>query len=287
MKLNAHIPPESWAATVAHRALMGAAARRLSGNGHPRADAVARALGSTARGRATAGERDRLARVEARRAEVPFAMAASGTRFGIVPGDGDADGNGPGGGAPGPHPSDAELLGQAWEICRWTCIPPVWGHFLMRLVRELVPSSCLELGTGVGLSGAYQGSALELNGTGHLVTVDAHEAARIAERGFAELGLDRRVELCFGRIEDVLPEVVDRIAPIDYALLDAEHSEGATIEHFDAVLPHLADGAVVVLDDITQTAEMRRAWRTIATRKRVSLAVGLRRVGVVAISAPR
>ena len=59
------------------------------------------------------------------------------------------------------------------------------------------------------------------------------------------------------------------------------------MEHFDAVLPHLADGAVVVLDDITQTAEMRRAWRTIATRERVSLAVGLRRVGVVAISAPR
>ena len=66
--------------------------------------------------------------------------------------------------------------------------------------------------------------------------------------------------------------LVERIAPIEYAFLDAEHSEEATIEHFDALLPHLADGAVVVLDDITQAAEMRQAWSAVCAREQVSLA---------------
>lgn len=284
MKLNANIPPDSAAATGAHRVLMGLRARGLARSDHPAAGAVTRALRTTARNEAPADEREWIARIEARRAEIPFAMVATGIEFAIVPGEGEGD--------PGPalgddremSASDAERLGQAWEICRWTCIPPVWGRFLTRLVRELAPVHCLELGTGLGLSGAYQASALELNGTGTLVTVDVHEAARIAERGFAALGLDDRVELRLGLIEDALPKLVEGTAPIEYAFLDAEHSERATILHFDALLPHLADGAVVVLDDITQTPEMRRAWRTIAARERISLALGLRRVGVIGVS---
>ena len=67
-------------------------------------------------------------------------------------------------------------------------------------------------------------------------------------------------------------------------MLDADHSEEATVRHFEAVLPHLAGGAVVLLDDITQTGEMKRAWRAIADNERVAVAAGLRRIGVVVLS---
>jgi hypothetical protein len=40
----------------------------------------------------------------------------------------------------------------------------------------------------------------------------------------------------------------------------------------------------VLLDDITQTDEMKRAWRAIAGGERVAVAVGLRRIGVVVLS---
>ena len=116
------------------------------------------------------------------------------------------------------------------------------------------------------------------------MTMDFHEAARIGERGFAELGLADRVELCFGDIDETLPGVLERVAPIDYAMLDAEHTESATVRHFEAVAPHLADGAVVVLDDITATEGMRRAWQRVIAHPRVALAVPLRRIGVVAVS---
>ena len=266
MKLNAHIPPDSPAATAAHRAVMAGGAMRLGGRGEPGARAVAAALRDTAAGWMPDAERGWVERVERRRAEIPFEMVRE-----------DLDGLGPGA-------DGAERLASAWETCRWTSLPPLWGRFLTRLVSELTPRSSLELGTGLGLSALYQGSALELRGEGELVTMDAHPAARIAERGFAELEIEHRVQLEFGQIDDTLPGLMARVGSVDYAMLDADHSEEATVRHFEAILPHLAGGAVVLLDDITQTDEMKRAWRAIAANDRVAAAVGLRRIGVLVMS---
>lgn len=256
-------------------------APRVASREHPRSNLFARALLDTGLGRVPSDEAQWIERVEARRQEIPFEMAAAGSPgpFGIGVATTRVDG--------APLPGEATRLARAWGVCRSASIPPVWGRFLTRLVRELDPSSCLELGTGFGLSAAYQAASLELNGNGRLVTLEAHdEAARIADRGFDDLGLAHRVELRYGLIDEMLPELLERIAPIDFAVLDAEHSEAATTRHFDAVLPYLADGAVAVLDDITETDEMRRAWRTVIGRDRVSLALPLRRVGLVAVSGP-
>lgn len=268
MRLNSYFPPDSPAVTVAHRGLMAAGAVRLARRREAGAQAVACALRSTAAGRIPPTERDWVARVEARRRELPSAMvAASGPDDSAVAVGAD------------------QRLDDAWQTCRWTSLPPVWGRFLIRLVVELAPRSCLELGTGLGLSAAYQAAALELNGAGSLVTLDAHEASRIAERGFAALGLESRVRLEFGLIDETLSGLLERIEPIDYALLDADHSEAATVRHFNAVVPHLRAGAVALFDDITQTDEMRRAWRSAASHERVTVALGLRRLGIVVIAA--
>lgn len=41
--------------------------------------------------------------------------------------------------------------------------PYFWSLLLFKLVRNFIPSSCLELGIWVGISGAYQASAQQLN----------------------------------------------------------------------------------------------------------------------------
>lgn len=269
MKPSSRIAPSTRAAMGLHRGVMLIQARRLARSSHPRAGAIAGALRAAALDRLSPAERELVERIDWRRARIPFEMAAADLR--------EHD----------PSSTHAERLAQAWHLCRWVSIPPVWGSFLVRLVGAVAPRSCLELGTGLGLSAAYEAGALELRGEGRLVTMDFHEAARIGERGFAELELSDRVELAFGDIDETLPAVLDRVAPVDYAMLDAEHTEEATVRHFEAVAPRLADGAVVVLDDVTATEGMRRAWRRAIAHPRVGLAVPLRRIGVLAIGGRR
>src|SRR5919198_426587 len=92
----------------------------------------------------------------------------------------------------------------------------------------------------------------------------------IAERGFVELGLGGRVELWQGSIDEVLAAVVEDAAPIDHAFFDADHTEEATVRHFDALLPGLAPGAVVMVDDLLWSDAMRRAGERIKRRDGVA-----------------
>lgn len=282
MRASAHLAPDSGPATALHRAVMLARVRRARAAG-PRGEALAHALLGDLAAPPSADEAAALAAIERRRAEVPFEMSASGVEFGFgPPGDGDAATAD----EPAPPLDPAARLGAAWEVCRWSTIPPVWGRFLFRLVRELAPSSCVELGTGLGLSGIYQGAALMLNRHGHLTSFDQDSAARIAERGFARLELADRITLEFGDIDRTLPELGASLAPVDYALLDAEHSTAATVRHFELLLPYLSDRAVLVFDDITQTEEMRQAWKTIISHPDIGFNLALRRYGVAFVDRP-
>lgn len=163
-------------------------------------------------------------------------------------------------------------------------MPRIWGRLLLRLMVELRPSTCLELGAGFGVSGLYQAAGLALNGHGRLHTLDREPTLiPIAREGFTELGLEHWIEFTVGPIGETLPRVAAAAAPIDYALIDAEHSEEATVFNFDTLRPHLAPGAIVAIDDILSTGEMQRAWETIRARPGNALTMNLRRLGIVCV----
>jgi predicted O-methyltransferase YrrM len=162
-------------------------------------------------------------------------------------------------------------------------LPPTWCLFMMRLIRELSPQSCLELGTGVGISTAYQAAALELNGTGNLTTLEGSSAwAELARKSLAGLGL-RRVNIRVGPIAETLPQEVERGGPFDFVFIDAEHQADATLDQFRTMLPGLADEAMLAFDDV-DWPEMKRAHAEIARQKLVSRSVSLGRLGVSVIS---
>jgi predicted O-methyltransferase YrrM len=228
---------------------MAAAAARLAGRRDHSSQALTRALRRTAVGRLSTPERGWVERIEQHRKRI---------------------------GAGGGHELEA--------ACPYWSIPRIWGRFLMLLARELRPTSCLEMGCGFGISGAYQAAGLELNGSGEMLVLDKEPSlAAIATRTWAALGLERRVRLELGPIGRTLEAAAARVAPIDYAFIDAEHTEQATVHNFELLLPHLAAGAAVVVDDIKVDQGMDRAWARIARDDAVSLAVGLRRVGVVIV----
>jgi predicted O-methyltransferase YrrM len=156
-----------------------------------------------------------------------------------------------------------------------------WGAFLLKIARELRPRSCLELGAAAGLSAAYQAAGLELNGAGRLVTVEGSpKLAELARETFAELALSR-VEITVGVFDDVLGEVAESAAPIDLAYLDAGKTRADLLAQLEALVPHLAPAAVIVLDDIHWSRELAGAWRTIRRDPRFELATDLWRVGLM------
>lgn len=255
------VEPDSPLAEAGHRVLMAGAAARLAPHRAAAARAVARALRRTAAGATSREERDWIERVERHRRELPrdLVRRAAPAQLG-----------------------DKQAVAGAAGMCGVLSVPPVWGRFLFHLVRALSPERCLELGTGMGISGAYQAAALALNGHGTMITVDTVDHDQTAAHGFAGLGLTDRVELIVAPAGEGYARALDASGSVDFALLDADHTEDATLADFELLLPRLSAGAVVVLDDIGWTPGMRRAWGEIRTRESVAMALGMRRLGVVA-----
>lgn len=155
-----------------------------------------------------------------------------------------------------------------------------WTLLLLRLVRALRPTTCLEMGACAGVSGAYQAAALQLNGAGRLVTLEgAGSLAALSRETFAALGLEN-VQVVEGRFQDTLATVVEEIAPIDYAFIDGHHEEEPTLAYLDQIYPHLASRALLVFDDIYWTDGMRRAWNRIQSDPRMTVSADLRQVGL-------
>ena len=158
----------------------------------------------------------------------------------------------------------------------------MWALFLFGLVRRLRPRRCLELGTCLGISAAYQAAAQRLNGDGTLVTLEGDPAlAALAAQSLRGLGLEG-IQLVPGRFQDTLQGVLEEHGPVDHAFIDGHHDGTATMGYFEQLLPHLAHPALLVFDDVSWPG-MRSAWRTIAHSGSVHLSSTLGNVGVCCV----
>jgi predicted O-methyltransferase YrrM len=157
-----------------------------------------------------------------------------------------------------------------------------WCELLFRTLRELRPERAIELGTCVGISASFQAAALELNGAGHLVTLEGQEAfARIARANLEELGLAGRATLVVGRFDETLPRVLaEPLGPVDFVFLDGNHTEEATWRYYEALLPAMRERGVLVFDDIDWSAGMRRVWTRVREDSRLGAAIDLTKIGV-------
>jgi predicted O-methyltransferase YrrM len=158
--------------------------------------------------------------------------------------------------------------------------PPLWAFFLFRLSRNFKPSVILELGTCIGISAAYQATALKLNKKGKLISIEGSEViAELARKNIDSLHIDN-VRIINGRFMDVLSDVLKQNQPVDYVFIDGHHDGQATLEYFEMLLPHLSNQALLIFDDISWSDGMKQAWKTISKHKSVSAAVDLGMIGV-------
>ena len=167
-------------------------------------------------------------------------------------------------------------------ICRSASKPPRWARLLFALVRKLEPEQCLELGSSLGLSAAYQASALQLNGSGRLDTLEG--ALAIAERARTNLEeLSVPAEVTVGRFQDTLGPLLEERPAIDFAFVDGHHDRDATIAYFEQLAPHVGEAGALVFDDVAWSPGMAEAWSRIRSDPRVGLAVDLFKVGICSL----
>jgi predicted O-methyltransferase YrrM len=162
-----------------------------------------------------------------------------------------------------------------------------WVLILFKLIRKFNPSSCIELGTCMGLSASFQASALLLSGNGKMVTLEgADPLASLAKQNFQTLGLNN-IKVVVGRFQDTLHMVLNENGPIDYAFLDGHLDGVATINYFEEIAPFCKNKAVLIVDNIFWSQSMKKAWRYIEADKRIKVTFNLRHLGICIIDSEK
>lgn len=152
------------------------------------------------------------------------------------------------------------------------------AQLLFKLVNFLQPETIVELGTSLGVTAAYLASP---SAQARVVTFEGSETVTaVAEETFRRLGL-QRVEVVTGYIDTTLPVFLQGCQQVDFAFIDANHTEDATVRYFELLLPKCHERSVLVLDDIHYSAGMGRAWQRIKQHDAVTATFDLYGMGIV------
>ncbi len=166
-------------------------------------------------------------------------------------------------------------------ITRNSAKPPRYARMLYRLVKHLKPATMVELGTSAGISALYQAMG---NPEGRLITLEGcPETAKLARQNFEKFP-HLPIELVQGSFDEVLPEVLNRIDRIDYLFIDGHHRLEPTLHYIQLCYPKLSADALIVVDDINWSAEMREAWKQLMADTRFTLTIDIFMMGLLFVS---
>jgi predicted O-methyltransferase YrrM len=166
------------------------------------------------------------------------------------------------------------------QVTQKASVPRHQAALLFNLVREIGARRCLEMGTCVGVSGAYLAAAMATLGGGELLSLEGHrDRAEVARETWRRLGLDG-VEVVVGRFARSLPEAL-AAEPFDLVFVDGHHDGEATLDYVGRIRAASRPGAVLVLDDIDWSDGMRWAWASLRAQLTGSATSDLGRLGII------
>jgi len=167
--------------------------------------------------------------------------------------------------------SDAEKDSKSPRDCR----------LLYNLVRAFEPHCVIELGTNIGISGAYMAAALKDCGKGgHLTTLEGSPyRMRLAKELHTRLNLDG-VAYRQGMFANTLQPVLDELPPIDVAFIDGHHQYEPTLRYFDLIARHASPTCVFIFDDIGWSDGMKKAWSELRADPRLPITTTFAGLGI-------
>ncbi|WP_417334670.1 O-methyltransferase [Halarcobacter sp.] len=156
-----------------------------------------------------------------------------------------------------------------------------WAQKLYFLVKENKPKRILELGTCCGFSSIYMSKA---NKNSTIFTVEGDcNIAKLASNNIKKANCSN-IKQYIGKFQDILDDVLEEIALIDFAFIDGHHDKDATIKYFNQIKPFLTENAIVVFDDISWSEGMKEAWEIIKKDSSIERVEDLQKLGICYIN---
>ncbi len=158
------------------------------------------------------------------------------------------------------------------------------AELLFRIVRYFQPKSILEIGTSLGLAT----SALSLgNSNAKIITLEGcpntqkQAQVQLQSRSFGTNSNFQNIEFINTEFSSYFK--TQHPSPITHHLIyfDGNHSQKATLNYFEALLPTISNDSVWIFDDIHWSAEMEEAWKIIKNHPKVSVTMDTFQWGIV------
>lgn len=157
---------------------------------------------------------------------------------------------------------------------------PLMGNLYTSLVQMWKPETIVEFGTAFGVSGMYFLAGLETNQKGHLLTFDPNDVWRkLAVNCLSNIS--KRFTSIAGTFEDNVDLALGS-RTIDIAFIDAIHTREFVISQLELVVARCSAKALIILDDINFSDDMRACWNEVANDSRFASSVAFgARVGIL------
>ncbi len=150
------------------------------------------------------------------------------------------------------------------------------GELFNRLVKYFNPSSVVELGTHLGLSGWYF-----LDGTStHLHTLEGcSQTQALAKEVLSPF--QGRIHFYLGSFEENLGPALDEIQKVEFAYIDGNHTYKGTIWNYEMLKEKSDENTVLIFDDINWSPGMKKAWDEIISKPEVSISLNCYKFGII------
>ena len=149
-------------------------------------------------------------------------------------------------------------------------IDPRCGALLQKIIRELRPTICVEIGLAFGISTLYVLEALSESGGQKLIGMDPAQFDEYWQGGgiynVKRAGYEALFEFYENTSQQILPRLAGEGLHIDFAFIDGWHTFDHTLIDFFYIDQLLNTGGVVVLDDVDYPS-VRRVCEFIITNR--------------------
>ena len=167
---------------------------------------------------------------------------------------------------------------QISKIAQTAGISPKRAELLFRIVNYFQPETILEIGTSLGLAT----SALSLGNTSSkLITLEGcPNTQKQCQLQLQKFNINN-VECINTEFSTYLKNFQLQSSNFQLIYYDGNHSEKATLEYFELLLPTITNDSVWIFDDIHWSAEMENAWEIIKKHPKVKVTIDTFQWGMV------